>query len=374
MSALQVTASKTALLLQCPRPFAKDTEIESSEAGEAAIYGQRFHSNMAILLRHTLNGGNVGLDYLVQLQPADILDEVSAHVLRAHNELQAWMMPAGNPWGLPFKVVEVETSRALDLSVSYGGRRPAVLTDPDGAHCYEDLQVYEMGGTADVILEAETSTGIFRVVLDHKTGEHEEFYIHPAKNEQMQALAEMWEADAVAILHTPRGSAPVVYAEPVETSRFRQDLWRANRMVDSGFLRTGSECRYCPARGSCPAKQGELIASTSALVKRTLGAGAMTNGKGSHVTVDPGSFHMMLSELDKLQKMARGMLREEVREGQIIERPDGKVLELVTKNVERLSKKSILEAYGKTRGEEVLQKLRDDGALTEVPQEELRAK
>lgn len=360
MSALQVTASKTALLLQCPRPFAKDTEVEPSEPGEAAIYGQRFHKMMAGLLQDDVSDVPVGVgDY-----------DIVAHVTSAHRELEEWMKPDGNIFRLNFHVKEVETSRALDLSVSYGGRRPTTLNDPDGAHCYEDLQVYEMGGTADVILEAETSTGIFRVVLDHKTGEHEEFYIHPAKNEQMQALAEMWEADAVAILHTPRGSAPVVYAEPVETSRFRQDLWRANRMVDSGFLRTGSECRYCPARSSCPAKQGELIASTANLVQTTLGVSRLSRA----ADVDRGKFHMMKGELEKLVKLAVSEMREDVRSGAVIERPDGKVLELVTKNVERLSKKSILEAYGKTRGEEVLQKLRDDGALTEVPQEELRAK
>jgi len=94
----------------------------------------------------------------------------------------------------------------------------------------------------------------------------------------------------------------------------------------------------------------------------------------SHTAIDKGHFHLLLSEFDKLQKQARAQLREEVRGGAIIERPDGKVLELVMKNVERLSKKSIIEAYGKVRGEEVLQRLRDDGALSEVPQEELRAK
>lgn len=358
MSAMQITASKTALLLQCPRPFSPGVELEPSEAGEAAIYGQRFHSMMAGLLRDDVSDVAVGVgDY-----------DIVAHVTRAHDELQMWMASNGNPFGLTFRIVEVESSRALDLTKSSGGCRTTSLNDPDGEHRYEDLTADEMGGTADCVLEAETPAGIFRVVLDHKTGEHEELYLHPAQNEQMQALAAMWEADAVAILHTPRQCAPVIYAEVVETSRFRGELWRARRMVGSGFLRTGSECRYCPAKASCPAKQGELIAATSALVAKVTGKSSVTTNP------DKGRFHLMLTELDKLTKQARSQLREEVRCGEVIERPDGKVLELVTKSVERLSKKSIIEAYGRTEGERVLQKLRDDGALTEVDQEELRAK
>jgi hypothetical protein len=355
MSGLQITASKTGLLLQCPRPFDPETETEVGDVGEAAVYGTRFHKGMAAILRGRLD--DVCED-----------DELRAHIRRAHNELEAWMISIGNPFGFQFRVVEVEASRALDLTKSDGGIRPIVLRDPDGEHLYEDLSGNEMGGTCDALLEAETPIGIFRVVLDHKTGEHEQLYIHPTENEQMRALAAMWQADAVAILHTPRQSAPVVYAEVIETSRFRHELWRAKRMVGSGFLRTGSECRYCPARSSCPAKQGELIASTNALAVKTLGYGV------DRSQLDKGKFHMLLTQLDTLKKMARNELAEDVRGGAIIERPDGKVLTLVTKNVERLSKKSIVEAYGRTRGEEVLQKLRDDGALTEVPQEELRAK
>lgn len=358
---LQITASKTPLLLQCPRPFAHDTDTETGDVGEPAIYGQRFHSGMArvLLTEPELRCSSDAID-------GGVDEDLCAHVWRAYEELIAWMAPAGNAFGFQFRVVEVETSRALDLTKSTGGIRPIVLRDPDGEHVYEDLAAHEMGGTCDALLEAETPIGIFRVVLDHKTGEHEEYYIHPAQNEQMRSLAAMWGADAVAILHTPRQSAPVVYAEVVETDRFRHDLWKAYRMVNSGYLRTGPECRYCPARSSCSAKQGELIASTTALV----GAALVKRQE----TQTPGRFHMMLTELEKLAKQARTQLREEVRSGAVYERPDGKVLELVVKNVERLSKKSIVEAYGRSRGEQVLQTLRDDGALSEVPQEELRAK
>lgn len=357
---IQKTASKTALLLQCPRPFSEGIELEEQSAGEAAIYGTKFHNLMAAKL---LAPSEKWETLLVR---ADDNNDLVDHVLSAYEELRAWMHPDGNRFGLQFMAVEVETSRALDLTKSSGGIRNITLRDPDGDHEYVGLAEHELAGTADVILEAETPTGIFRVVLDHKTGEHEEYYVRPEGLEQMQALAAMWEADAVAVLHTPRNVPPIVYAEPVSLDRFRHKLWQAYRLVNSGFLRTGPECKFCPARTSCPAKQGELIAAAG----QVLGAALVKRQE----PLTAGQFHQLRSQWNALEKQALANIREDVRAGEVIERPDGKVLELVTKNIERLSKKSILEAYGKAEGERVLQTLRDDGALSEVAQEELRAK
>lgn len=364
--ALQKSASKTALLLACPRPFAEDTETEHEEPGEAAVYGTKFHALIAAKLRNPTSTSWQSL--LVQVDDDnDLVD----HVLSAYRELGEWCKPEGNPFGLAWRVKEVETSRALDLTRSTNGIRKVTLTDADGAHVYEDLAAKELAGTADVILEAETSRGILRCVLDHKTGEdYANEYIAPSQLPQMQALAEMWEADYVAVLHTPRNVPPVIYAEEIpKHSRFRADLWRAYRIIDEGFLRVGPECKFCPARASCPAKQGELIQSATTLVKTTLGV-----IQARAVTVDRGKFHMMRLELEKLMKQATNELREDVRNGEVIERPDGKVLTLVTSQVERLSKKSILEAYGRVEGEEVLQRLRADGALTSQEEEKLVAK
>lgn len=368
---VQKSASKTALLLQCPRPFSADTETEDSEPGEAAIYGTRWHKKAAqILDAHT----PLTPDGFYETEGA-VVDELGSHVIRALDALAAWMAPSGNPFGLAFKVVEVETSRAIDLTKSSDGTLIAILNEED--HTYltgsgVSLDDNYLAGTADVVLEAESSSGIFRVVLDHKTGEdRRNEYPTPSQVPQMQSLAEMWEADAVAILHAPKDAPVQIYAEPIARgiSRFRHELWRAYRLVDSGFMRPGPECKFCPARTSCPAKQGELIASTTALVKKVTGDAPITR-----LALNEGAFHMMLGELDKLQKQARGLLRESVRSGDVIERPDGKVLELQTVSIERLSKKSILEAYGKSKGEELLQTLRDDGALSSVEEERLVAK
>jgi len=385
MSKMQITASKTALFLQCPRPFSSDVELEGDEPGEAAVYGTRFHKTMAIKLLTTR-----GATYTL------VNEELERHVLAAYDELQAWMQPGGNPWGLQFKVVGVEVSKGLHLEEEDGYEhyfkadpRDATLIDADGAHTYEGEG--HIFGTGDVILEAralprkvwraanmygkpeeagEVPGDIFRVVLDHKTGrDHFSEYIYPSKMPQMQTLALLFDAHAVAILHSPADGPTTIYAENIDTGPFNETFFRALDLVDSGFLRPGPECRFCPARVSCPAKQGELIASTSALVAKAVG------GIQARVEpIEPGRFHQMLGELERLAKMARAELREEVRAGALYERPDGKVLTLVTKEIERLSKKSILEAYGPKEGEKVLERLRMDGALQMVEQEELRAK
>lgn len=370
---LQKTASKTALLLQCPRPFAADTETEADPPGEAAIYGTRWHKNAAILLNWMKSGRPDSTDIGTRYED---LEEAN-HVKNAFDALDAWMKPEGNPFGLQFRISEVETSRALDLTKSSDGTVKAKLWEQNGAHDYTASDGSPLGGqylsgTADVVLEAESSSGIFRVVLDHKTGEdHINEYPTPSTLPQLQALAEMWEADAVAILHAPINAPVVIYAEtiPRGISRFRHELWHANRLVDSGFMRPGPECKFCPARGSCPAKQGELIASAGALVTQTVG--------GLTARIDPpppGTFHQLKTELEKLIKQATAQTKAEVKAGALYERPDGKTLEIQTVHVERLSKKSILEAYGKSKGEELLQQLRDAGALVVAEEERLVAK
>ena len=374
---LQKTASKTALLLQCPRPFADDTETEADPPGEAAIYGTRWHKATASTLTWLMTPPKSGDSFEDHIVLDD--EELARHVASGVAALDAWMRPEGNPFGLAFKIVEVETSRALDLTKSSDGTVKAILHEADDYHEYSTeqgtpLPPNMLAGTADVVLEAESHSGIFRVVLDHKTGEdHINEYPHPASLPQLQSLAEMWEADAVAILHAPKDSPVVIYAEPIPRgiSRFRHELWRANRLIDSGFMRPGPECKFCPARGSCPAKQGELIASTTALVRTTLSAPPLARIDDG---INPGRFHQLKSELEKLIKQATAQTKAEVKAGALYERPDGKVLEIQTVQVERLSKKSILEAYGKTKGEEMLQALRDAGALVVAEEERLVAK
>lgn len=398
MGLLQKTASKAGLLLQCPRPFSEGVEVERQEPGEAAVYGTRFHTGMAEWFsKGELNKGG----FLEELLLED--DDLLRHIEDAARALEAWMRPDGNPFGLAFKVVSVEQSAGVSFEHGYEGEIDvnhcaAGLIDPDGEHRYEgcsgnpnctvDADVY---GTADVLLEAEMSSKrertlqkdfsikwserpvIFRVVLDHKTGsDYRGSYSKPASDPQMQALGLLFNADAVAILHSPRGAPPVIYSEPFRSYSLKEVFLAAIERVDEGFLRVGPECRFCPARGDCPAKQGELIASTEALVKKTLGSGAMLTG---HISVDPGAFHLLLSELSRLEKLARAEIRAAVEAGEVIERPDGKTLVIQKSTVERLpSKKALRAALGNAAAEELFVQWRALGIMVEEEEERLVAR
>ena len=48
---LQPSASRTELLLACPRPFGLDAEVEADAPGEPARYGSAFHQVIAACLR-----------------------------------------------------------------------------------------------------------------------------------------------------------------------------------------------------------------------------------------------------------------------------------------------------------------------------------
>jgi hypothetical protein len=111
-----------------------------------------------------------------------------------------------------------------------------------------------------------------------------------------------------------------------------------------------------------------LVRSTTRLTRAVLANPLPT------LADDPGGFHQMLSQLDTLVRRAREEIRERVRAGEVIERPDGKVLTITHINVERLSKKSIMAALGSTKGEELLSLLRAAGALTENEEERMIAK
>jgi hypothetical protein len=86
-------------------------------------------------------------------------------------------------------------------------------------------------------------------------------------------------------------------------------------------------------------------------------------------------FHQLLNELERLSRSARERIKAEVvaHPERNFVRPDGKVLAMITKEVERLSKSSVIEALGKREGEAMLDKLRELGALTTTSQHELHA-
>lgn len=371
---IQPTASKTALLLQCGRPFAEDTELGEREVGPEAIYGSCIHE----LLARSLSCNGVNLEQTKTICDRwgieDML-EARAHVDSILKCLELWCVE--NPWGRQFRVVTVEWPQGTKVSKCGNGR--SYTTDFDAASHTYDLRPDEIGGSFDVLLRSIDLDGTpsINVVVDLKTGTYGDF-TRPEVLPQMQTLVlqtrtnpaffgEVW---AAAILHAPAGWPPVMYCSDeigAEDSRAHaMRLFHALVRVGDRSLTPGPECGRCPAREACPANDGSLLARSGAMVKAA-------NEALSKDAVDPGALHQFLATFDTLAKRARLALRARVEAGEVITRPDGAVLTLVPKEVENLSKASVVRAMGKHDGERVLAELRTHGAIEKTTRVEMRA-
>jgi hypothetical protein len=132
-------------------------------------------------------------------------------------------------------------------------------------------------------------------------------------------------------------------------------------------MRPGGHCKYCPARASCPAKDGELLLNAGALVRGVVSEGALTK------QVDPGALHFFVKEMARLSERALAEIKASVQAGALYLRPDGKALVIRKKTVEGLSKASIVRALGKAKGERVISRLRKQGCCDVSEREELHA-
>jgi hypothetical protein len=362
---LQITASKVGLLLECQRPFDPEVELDPEEIGEGALYGTEFHRLMA-RMREGHRDAVVG--------------QMGPHLKAAWECLQKWL-GGDNEWG-KFEIVSGEQPLASRFLPA--GRAHLVFS----RHCdfqeeghHYDLKPGEIGGTPDLLARRvkvakndpigdSTIFDIF-AVIDYKTGSYED-YSNP-KTPQMLTLALQTGADIVAILHTPPGGLPVVYARQVtreELIAHAKRIQKARHRIGDGSMRPGGYCRWCPAKGSCPTQVGELIQKTTALAEAAIGRA----GISADTMPDLGRFLPMATELEKLLKVARDFAKEEVRNGAVIERADGKVYTLQTVTRESLSKSSVVEALGKTAGEKEIDRLRELGVIKTTTYEELRAK
>lgn len=345
---MQVTASKVGLLLNCQRPFDPATPISREEPSEAMRYGSALHE----ALEH--EGRKVDFEALAKKWklPSQCAVELQQHAIRALRFLTDWMRK--NQFEVKFQAVSRETHRATRFGKMRAPETRTCNFDVETHHY--DLHKGEFGGTDDLLLVA----GDIRIVLDYKSGDYGTWH-SPASLPQMLTLALQTEATHVAILHTPREGVIQLYVEEVTKEALEEHasrLWSAMRRIGDGSLRPGDWCKRCPAREGCPSKDGELLTrSTNMLATIVKGAPLMPGD------VDPGKLHMFLQEFERLAKRAREALREEVRSGAVIARPDGKVLRLKPQERESLSKASVVRALGKQKGEKMLTKLRDLGAI-----------
>jgi hypothetical protein len=365
---LQLTASKVEDLLHCARPFAEGVEKDPDEPSEAQRYGSAFHTCMQARAETHAKGADIPLEdfaiaaigekYGVEIDPA--------HVVAAWAALGGFLRGA-NEWGVPFRIASVERPLATTIRYYRKGRisvtsRPCGF-DPE-THTY-DLRSGEFGGTYDLLLESPSG---LKVVLDFKTGDWGTFH-SPAELPQLLTLALQTGAEGVAVLHTPREAPPIMYTatlDPEALPTFARRLRAARKRIGDGSLTPGEHCSRCHARSSCPSQDGLLLVRATSLVRA---ANATLEGP----TVSLGAMHMMLGEFDRLARRAREQLRERVRAGEIIQRPDGKILVMREKTVEGLSKSSVIAALGKVKGEAELTRLRKSGCITSSTRDEMHA-
>lgn len=393
---LQPSASRTALLLACPRPFDPELEEDPDLPGEPARYGSSFHQVLAACLRspnakplERSTGYAKAVDAAVKAYDVKrAAHELAGHVKSSAQVLRNWLTRE------KLAVAEIETAHAV--KPREGGAWTTRAIEPhDEDHRYKSAPG-EVPGTVDLV--ALSANRERAVVLDHKTGNgDEDKFAKPSSIPQMRTLGLVATEIAslrsgvgveVGIFHADRRGLPMVYAEPYdrdEQGRHAKALHRALSHIGQGFLRPGPQCKRCPARITCPAHAADLLAeSTVALVssantlacepinpKSLLALPDETALDAGSLEGRAGALYELLKKFRALDKAGSEEIKRLVRSGAIIETRDGKVLTLQTQTYETLSKKSVIEALGKVAGEKELARLREKGAIKETTREML---
>jgi PD-(D/E)XK nuclease superfamily len=383
---MQPSASKTSILLNCQYAFSDDLDLGDVEVEEreAPRYGSAFHELMEgaplevgskFPASFPADVDRVGVAW--DLTPT-VREELAGHVRGSLPVLQKWL--AGkNPWEyvFPVSVLERETSYAIAFKNDGKFVKVRRITNPTReGHVYEELAAGEIAMTVDLMLDASMS-----LVMDYKTGLDENF-ARPSKHAQLRTLGLIPKVEpVVAIFHADRRGLPVIYAEELSAKSRRihaRDLARALRGIGLGYMRPGDWCKYCPARSVCPTQTAELLAGAAALVEGGTAALALASKSTAMTTAaELGKLHLFFAELDRIEKRARPLIKSRTKElldsGEIVKRPDGKVLLLRTRSEERLSKGRIVEALGAKEAERLFDKLRKAGALEAAESEGLYA-
>ena len=382
---LQPTASLSEILLHCSYPFEPTLEFEKPGVGEPARYGSAFHELLAWMLDFDLKlpGGKIKISAMAynkkvdavvarwKLPPSSVRD-LPGHVKSSYGVLRNWL--AGkNDWAIDFsKTDDLKVEQAVAVNVVTGAARFVEMPDVE-SHIYPDVGADEIVGTADIIGNV--------LVLDHKTGNGD--FSQPAEMAQLRTLGAATRisrsggAAIAAVLHADRRGLPAIYADeippPVMTSHVASLRSSITRIGD-GSLNPGAWCKYCPAREICPAQYGQLVPTVNGLVEAAGGVILKDVGPLA-MPVQIGRAHQLRAEMQKLLDKLSDEIKTWMKDhpDEMVTRPDGKVLEFKTKTVERISKKSIIEALGAVGAEKEFKRLRELGCLTSNEQEELHA-
>lgn len=390
---LQPSASKTELLLLCPRPFDPTLESEPDEPGEPARYGSAFHQILASCLRapakkpleKTLAYAKAVDRAAKQYDVKDAREELAGHVKSSVKVLRNWLAHE------KLEISEIETAYAVKPRHDGEWEARAVSAhDEDHVYSVEDD---ELPGTVDLI--ARNANRKRTVTIDHKTGIFESWiandsdvqFARPSTVPQLRTLGLATSSSEVGIFHADRKGLPIVYAEPFEDRRAHaKELHAAFDRIGGGFLRPDEYCKRCPARIGCPAAAAHLLVESAAVLTAAANALAIEpvdpNGLCVLPTEPPpegmleiraGALYDMLKRFRELEKAGSAELKRLVRLGSVIETKDGKVLSIREQTYETLSKKSVIEALGKVAGEKLLAQLRKKGVIREATREMLVA-
>lgn len=382
---VQPSASRTELLLACPRPFDPETESDPDLSGEPARYGSAFHQVLAACL--STPKGKKPLEktagYARAIDRAAITfdvkgtrEELAGHVKSSVRVFRNWLTRE------KLEVSKVERAYAVTPRAN-GTWSARELKLPDKDHHY-DIDDGEVPGTVDLI--ATSANRRRAVVIDHKTGSWvTKDFARPTRIPQMRTLGLALEGKAqseVGIFHADRLGLPALYAEPYELLDQKSHvkaLHGALKRIGTGFLRPGPQCERCKARDTCPAKAAELLGestmvlvdSANTLAAEPIDPKGLLAPREDGLTIEEraGALYNLLKLFKRLEKAGSAEIKRFVRAGGVIETRDAKVLAIQTQTFETVSKKSILAAFGKIKGERELRRLRAAGALYESTRE-----
>lgn len=391
---IQPSASRTALLLACPRPFDPNVEEDPDLPGEPARYGSAFHAVLAACLRSPAKKplekepGKFAKHVdraVVQYDVKSVAGELAGHVKGSVKVLRNWLKRE------KLEPIEIEAAYAVRPDGDAGGWTYRTILPHDEEHRYA-VDALEIPGTVDLI--AVSTNRKRSVTIDHKTGRGEEdSFAQPTKIPQMRTLGlvdfttgSASSTGEVGIFHADRRGLPIVYTEPYEPLEKRahvRELKAALSMIGRGFLRPGAQCKRCHARETCPAWAADLLAeSTSVLVSSAITLAVEpidpkmmlalpTDDAPVALEARAGALYELLKKFRSLDKAGTAEIKRLVKTGSIIETRDGKTLALQEQTFETLSKKSVLEALGPIAGEKELKRLREKGAIRESTREML---
>jgi hypothetical protein len=349
---LLVTASKTALLLQCGRPYWPGVSCDKGQPGEAAEYGTLFHAEMARILE----AKEASLEALGLPGP-------TGHAARTWPALKQWLSGPIDWLGAPKRWIEA----AFILNPSMGKTRGAELDE--ATHTYHGQGPLEIGGACDFAAYIPDTKHL--LILDHKTGKDPG---SPDESPQLLTLALMLVnvlKDKPEVIHlafnwAPReGGAGHIVSKTVPSARVRlhrNDINAAFARIAEGTLRPGPECEYCPARFDCPTR-------TNALAVLDPNAEALTVLTSARV----GQIHQALALYDDMARKMRGELKAYVEANGACKRPDGQTVDLVSRPFSQLSMASIRRGLPKEEAEALIDELAARGCIEHGERLELRA-